>query len=558
MNNATLGPTMLLVMSALALGQQTVDPPPGRAAIEGTVINAQNGRVIPRANVVLRSIKKPVEARSVQADGVGHFLFKSVAPGTYRLSAERQSFFSDSSRRAFQPRLEVSAGDHRQGILVRLLPTSVVTGQIVDENSDPMQHVQVKLLARAYRGGRMVLDIEGIGLTDDQGVYRIYDVRPGSYYVLAEVTPELQATGLQVIATTGIVGLLQVSGAHEGAPERDIAFAPLFYPDTTDFLEAQPLAVNPGDEVHANFILMAMPVVSIKGRVINGLNGAPADNPAVSASWTEYLEGSGRDVRISRDGNFEVRGLAPGLYTLRASFNSEGHSYTTQQTVAVGPSGVENVLLVGLPDSEIAGSVRVDNPPAQLVPLRRVAVDFQSKDTPARSSASAAPPTLQFQARLHPGDHYTVAARGLPQDYYLKAVRISGHDVERNDVVVSDRRGEMELVLSPDGGHIEGLVFDERDQLVSGSVVLIPEASKRNFPDLFRKSGVDSKGQFILRGVPPGTYKLLAFDDVDLEELISRPEILKQYDDQGQTVIVAEKSNYTVPLKIIRVAGERE
>jgi Carboxypeptidase regulatory-like domain len=109
---------MLLVLSGLALGQQTVDAPPGSAMIEGTVINAQNGRSVPRADVVLRSIKRPAEAKSVRADGAGHFLFKSVAPGTYRFSADRQSFFSDSGRRAFQPRLEVSAGDHRQGIIV--------------------------------------------------------------------------------------------------------------------------------------------------------------------------------------------------------------------------------------------------------------------------------------------------------------------------------------------------------------------------------------------------------------------------------------------------------
>jgi Carboxypeptidase regulatory-like domain len=550
---------MLFVMSTLALGQQMVDPPSGRAAIEGTVINAQNGRVIPRANVVLRSIKKPAEARSVRADGVGHFLFKSVAPGTYRLSADRQSFFSDSSRRAFQPRLEVSAGDHRQGILVRLLPTSVVTGQIVDENSDPMQHVQVKLLARAYRHGRMTLDTEGLGLTDDRGEYRIYDVRPGYYYLVAELTPGMQAKGMQVIETTAIVGLIQVAGAAEAPPERDIAYSALFYPDTTDFLRAEALPVNPGDEVHANFILFTKPSVSIHGKVINGITGDAAGNAAVAAYWSEYLEGSAHEAQVStQDGTFEVRGLAPGLYSVRASFSSDGNTYTAQRTLEVGPAGLENVLLVGLPDSEIAGTVRVDNQPVGSSPVKRVGVEFQSRDTAAHSSATAALPSLRFQALLHPGDHYTVAARGLPQDYYLKAVRIANHDVEQNDVVVPDRRAAMELVLSPDGGHIEGQVFDERDQLVSGSVVLIPEASKRNFPDLFRKSGVDNKGQFILRGVPPGTYKLLAFDDVDLEELISRPEILKQYEDQGQTVIVAEKSNYTVPLKIIRVAAEQE
>jgi hypothetical protein len=502
-------------------------------------------------------VRRPSLAKSVRADGAGHFVFRDVDPATYRLSADRQSFFSDVRLAAFQSRLDVAAGDHRTGLVVRLLPAAVVTGQVVDEHSEPMQHVQVKLLSRAYRQGRMVLDAAGIGLTDDRGTYRIYDVRPGHYYVLAEITPELQAKGLQVIATSGIVGLLQTAGTGEVPPESDVAFSPLFFPGTSNFLEAQALPVGPGDEVHAGFIFMTMPSVSIKGKITNGLTGAPADNPTVTASWTEFLEGTVRDVRVfPKDGTFEVRGVAPGFYTLRASFSVEGSSYTTQQSVAVGPHGLENVLLVGLPDSEVTGSVLVDDPSLTETPSRRIALEFQNRETPARASASARPPTMEFQTSLHPGDHYTVLARGLYQDYYLKAVRVSGREMERNDVVVSDRRAAMELVLSPHGGHITGLVVDEKNQPVSGSVVLIPEEAKRGFPDLFRKTGVDSKGAFTLPGVPPGSYQLLAFDDVDLNELMDHPELLKHYAEKGQTVTVAEKGAYTVPLQIIRTVEQ--
>jgi hypothetical protein len=362
---------------------------------------------------------------------------------------------------------------------------------------------------------------------------------------------------LQIIATSGIVGLLETAGTGEAPPESDTAFSPLFFPGTSDFLEAQALPVGPGDEVHAGFIFMTMPSVSIRGKITNGLTGAPAENPAVSASWTEFLEGTIRDVRVSaKDGTFEVRGVSPGSYTLRASFSVEGSTYTTQQTVAVGPHGLDNVLLVGLPDSEVTGSVLVDDPALTDTPFRRIALEFQDKETAARSTASARPPTMEFQASLHPGDHYTVFARGLYQDYYLKAVRISGHEMERNDVVVSDRRAAMELVLSPNGGHITGFVVDEKNQPVSGSVVLLPEEAKRGFPDLFRKIGVDSKGTFTLSGVPPGSYQLLAFDDVDLNELMDHPELLKPYAEKGQTVTVAEKGAYTVPLQIIRTSEQ--
>jgi len=74
-----------------------------------------------------------------------------------------------------------------------------------------MEHVQVKLLAREYHKGRLTLALAGLGLTDDRGEYRIYDVRPASYYLLAEVNPELRKKGVEVIATTGMTGVIDRS-----------------------------------------------------------------------------------------------------------------------------------------------------------------------------------------------------------------------------------------------------------------------------------------------------------------------------------------------------------
>lgn len=556
MRKAALALILLSVLSTFSYGQAD-DPPPDRAVIEGLVINTVNGRGIPRADVTLRDFKRPGVANSVRADDAGHFIFKSVVPGVYRLSADRQSFFTDMRHKAVQTRVEVAAGDHRKDITLRLLPAAVVTGQVVDEHSDPMQHVQVRLLARGHRDGRTVLEPAGLGLTDDRGMYRIYDVLPGNYYVLAEITPQLQEKDLQVVATTGIVGLIQVAGTGEAPAQRDIAYSPLFFPATRDFLEAQALAVRPGDEVQAGFLFDTLPSVSIRGQVRNGLTGAPGANPNITVSWSEYVEGSSRDVRISgRDGTFEARSLAPGLYTVRASFTEDGDTFTGQQTVAVGPHGADGVLLVALPDSDVSGRVILDNVSPTDNSFRSMGVEFRSQETAARSTAGVRIPGMQFQAKMHPGDHYTVSARGLPGDYYLKGVRVSGHDVDRNNLVISDRRGEVELIINPDGGHIQGFIVDETNQPVAGAAVLVPDDPKPNLPDLFRKVRADNKGAFMLRGVPPGSYSLFAFDDIDLDDVINHAEIVKQYANKAQTLIVSEKGAYSAPLQIIRATGD--
>jgi hypothetical protein len=48
----------------------------------------------------------------------------------------------------------------------------------------------------------------------------------------------------------------------------------------------------------------------------------------------------------------------------------------------------------------------------------------------------------------------------------------------------------------------------------------------------------------VLRGVPPGTYKLIAFEDVDVNDLMAQPEVLKRFVDQGENVKVAESGKY--------------
>ena len=66
-----------------------------------------------------------------------------------------------------------------------------------------------------------------------------------------------------------------------GVPDPPYTYAPLFYPDTTDFRQAQGLKLNPGDEMAADFLLVSAPVVSIRGKVVNGMTGQTAS----SATW---------------------------------------------------------------------------------------------------------------------------------------------------------------------------------------------------------------------------------------------------------------------------------
>jgi hypothetical protein len=548
--------TILAVLAlALPLAAQTIptipeDPPP--ATIEGSVINIQNSRTIPRATVTLLHLKG-TGSKSQRADGSGHFMFRNVEPGIYRLMAERQGFFSDERNRDYQPLFEVAAGDHVRNMPVRLMPAAVVSGEVLDEYSDPVQDAEIRLLVVQMRLGQMSLQVAGKAMTDDRGEYRIAGLHPGKYYVVLEYKSKALTTLNSIVET---VNALQNTTDKQGKPPKvempgvpdpAYTYGSLFFPSTSDFLQAQSLKLGPGDEIPANFLLISAPVVSIRGRVLNGMTGRPAPSASVAAFWTPHMEGDGIPAASRPDGSFAVRGLAPGIYTVRAGFTEDKLHYAGEQTVVVGDQGAQDVQIAALPDFAAAGHVTLLDPKKT---IGRVLVEFAGEGPMPRVRASANYPEFRFDAQLRPDRRYRTAVRNLPEDYYVKSLAISGHEVPPDNVVVSGVRGDIEIVLSPAGARIEGILLDANDQPTRGSILLVPDVPEPGPPDLFRRASADSKGQFTLRGVAPGSYRLLPLETVNLDSEISDPDFQRTIGNQGQALTVEEGGKYAVSLKL--------
>src|SRR5262249_45197068 len=335
--------------------------------------------------------------------------------------------------------------------------------------------------------------------------------------------------------------------APKEPPEPPFTYAPLFYPGSGDFQQAQSLQLNPGDELAANFVLFSAPVVAIKGRVTNGMTGAPAANATVAVFWTQYVEGEGVPAKVSpKEGTFEVRGLAPGLYTVRASFADAGETYTGEQAVEVGVRGIENVEIPGLPDFAAAG--RVTQLGDSKCDLRSVLIDFVGGGLMPRVRAKPVAPEFRFDARLRPERRYRVNVLNLPEDCYVKSLFLAGHDVAPDNLVVSGRRGDLEMVLSAQGGRITGSLLDRDDRPTRGSVLLVPDLADPGPAELFRRASADAQGNFALRGVAPGSYRLLALDSLDLGEQLNQPDFARTVAGHGEPISVEEKGRYAVSL----------
>jgi hypothetical protein len=69
-------------------------------------------------------------------------------------------------------------------------------------------------------------------------------------------------------------------------------------------------------------------------------------------------------------------------------------------------------------------------------------------------------------------------------------------------------------------------------------------------PDLFRRTSADSKGNFMFRGVTPGSYRMLAVENSSLEDEINDPDFLRTIANRGESLLVEENGKYSMTLKL--------
>ena len=79
--------------------------------------------------------------------------------------------------------------------------------------------------------------------------------------------------------------------------------------------------------------------------------------------------------------------------------------------------------------------------------------------------------------------------------------------------------------------------------------MLVPDAHRDRF-ELFRAITTGPDGRFTLRGVPPGDYKVFAWESIDSNGYFD-PELLKRDEAKGQRIKIQDSDKLTVSVKMI-------
>jgi Carboxypeptidase regulatory-like domain len=298
---------MLIVLAVthvpMATPQSAADrtQPLGAARLTGRVVASDNGGPVRHAYVMLSGSTRsrpsgPAASisRNTETDDTGDFVFANLPAGSYYVTVDPVKAFVRPSR---SKSAEVAEGQTAH-MTFRVERTGAIEGRVADENGDGVLRVQVALVQRINFGGYIKIDASGLSATtDDRGTFRIFNVPPGEYYVVASYEP----------------------------PRRDIkplprlGYANTYHPNSVTLDAARSVVVRPARTTErVDVALRTRPLVKISVRAVNS-NGVPLDKEArlsLHRRDATFLKTSMRLPQLPRDGTFIFDDIMPGDYYL--------------------------------------------------------------------------------------------------------------------------------------------------------------------------------------------------------------------------------------------------
>ncbi len=540
-----LGTAFILALLARAafcqvpppLGTEAQSKPDQLCTVEGTLVKSTTGEPAKKVTIALAPFGGQAQTRhhTTTADTYGHFLFQDVEPGKFTLHAGGEDYPNQTYREETHDRhwkiITLEPGQHEKDIVFKLAPGAVIAGSVYDENGDPVIGANVQAFLMSRRGG-----VGGAG-TDDRGEYRVFGLEAGRYLLMAEIRSQ-----------------------NESGDDR---YLPAFYPGTTDKAQATAIEVHPGDELAAiNLIMKNAHGVRVRGRVIN-LPVSKDRNIAVqlvsSTAENWYINfNSGVQVEDER-GDFEIKGVPPGSYFAVARYFDRNNKmlvgHTPFEAVNVD---LDNVVVALNPSFDLRGRARTEG--SAPLDFSGLNILLQARETQWAGGGRAeikADGTFVIH-NLYDGN-YRVYVGGHPEEFYLKSARLGDQDALASEIPLTGTQAgsSLEIVLSRNGGTLSGTVLHDSQPVPGALVTLVPDPPNRNRQDLFDSKIADEFGRFTLLGLPPGDFKIFAWDpaqDVNLQD----PEFLKQYEDRGKSVHVEERCSQSVQLESIPAVDEAQ
>jgi hypothetical protein len=463
-----------------------LDTDPGTASIAGRVVTGSPPTALSDADVVVYGqIGRVRESARTDADG------------RYAVTARRGGYLQlhqYGQRRSFEPGtpLQLEAGETLTGVDFQLPRAAVLTGTVFDRHGQPAVGVRVAAQRCQFASGRW--DMVGIGRddsTDDRGVYRLFGLPPGDYYV--EASPRLNTS--------------DPTGSN-----------PTYYPNSADLGSAQRISLRAAQErVGVDISLAVSNTARVSGRVVDssGLPVASALSVSLVARSPSGLRN--RSAPIQPDGSFLLEGVPPGEFTLYTTTPAtDGPIQFAMADLLMSGGDRDQIVLRTTTGATATGTIAVAggiDVPFLPEDLQLFTMPMGFVGVPTGRGIGQVNQDWSFEV-TGMGDAQLIRLLGLPDGWELDAVLLNGQDITDQPIHLPAGRATdgFRVVVTDDATRLQATIVDDAGRPVTDCRVVIFAADETRwaYPSRFvRVIRPDQHGTIDVRGLPTEHY--LAF-----------------------------------------------
>ncbi len=491
-------------------------------------------------------------------DAEGRFKIEKVPPGAYIVSLLRAGYVPAGAK----PRgmmITVVEGQNLTDQTYKMVTAGLIAGKIVDADGDPMSGLMVQVMPKgqgdsAFGGilANYVVGMTGIlpgtGMTNDLGEYRIAGLRAGQYLLIAR--------------PRGNVAPPPAPASKVRKGER-LLYAPTYFPGVLEEKQASVLQVVSGGTATADFTMLAHHAYRVSG-IVSGSSGG-------EGSFITLMSNTGRPQQqpLGEGGKFEFRSLEPGTYFARVDEmfggppQQKGPKMMTVPTpIVVSGSDLIDLVLQPLANGKVSGKFRAagsDNVDWKQMTVSLMSVAEQGEPLAdkgvfnllQRGGSGTVNEDGTFEIEDVAPGNYQVAVFSPSEkyrDWYLKSLLFAGREVADTGFAASGETS-LDVVVSAKGASIEGKVVDGAGKPAAGVLVLtLPSSGKLGRPDSYQTAKTDANGSFLMRGLNPGEFVVLALEN--LRGDARSADFYQKYSGQGMTVSLTEGEKKAVALTL--------
>jgi protocatechuate 3,4-dioxygenase beta subunit len=342
-------------------------------------------------------------------------------------------------------------------------------------------------MGKSYMYGEVSLHSFGFSRTDDRGVYRISNLKPGTYYVRAS------------------------------APEFDT----LLHPSASNLAGAQAIDIATGsDHSGVNFVLRRAPRFKIEGRLIDAETGGPAHAASLRVESADLITGVSADGMV-HDGHFWLRNLAPGRYFLYFSWLGPTNDVRREVVIPyeMKPGDRSEVVLAAPARVTVSGRVKAGGELSQLsIGLEPTAAAIRAHGGNWASTILDEHGNFEIK-NVEAGDYRWYIHSPTPEPFFLpeRNIKVDG------TVPITG----IELTLDSSAGSVSGRAVDDAGKPMPHAIVVLQSVDPdKRVNDLYRHVySADGSGEYHVPGVVPGEYLLFVWKGDS--GLIGDPDLFK-------------------------------